>query len=329
MRIFVAGGTGVVGRRLIPLLVDAGHPVTAVVRGDDKARLVEGLGTIPVRVSLFDAQGLARAMAGHDAVVNLATSIPPVTAMARRAAWRDNDRIRSQASASLVAAAREAGVRRFVQESVAFLYADGGDRWITEEHPVRPTAVTASALDAERNAAGFGADGGRTAVILRFAAFYGPDSEQTVLVVKAGRLGWGSGLGTPEGYWSSVHTDDAAAAVAAAVLEAPSGIYNVVDDEPLTRRQADEALAAALGRRRIRSLPGWVGRATGKNTAHVRRSLRVSNRALKEATSWTPRYTSLRSGWAATLAALGAAPAAARGAPGGGPAPPGPVDRGP
>jgi 2-alkyl-3-oxoalkanoate reductase len=127
MKVFVAGATGVLGRRAVAGLVRSGHEVSALVRSDAKAGQVVAAGAAPVRCSLFDPDGLRSAMAGHDAVINLATHIPPVTAAARAPAWAENDRVRTVGSRNLVDAALVAGVGRYVQESIAFLYADGGD----------------------------------------------------------------------------------------------------------------------------------------------------------------------------------------------------------
>src|SRR5690242_528809 len=122
MRIFVAGATGILGRRAVADLVAAGHSVTAVVRSDAKADVARALGAEPVRVSLFDPEALRAAVAGHDAVCNLATHIPPLSRAADPRAWNENNRIRSEASGNLVDAALAAGASVYVQESIAFLY---------------------------------------------------------------------------------------------------------------------------------------------------------------------------------------------------------------
>jgi 2-alkyl-3-oxoalkanoate reductase len=127
MRVFVTGATGVVGRRAVPLLVAAGHAVTAVGRSQPKRDALRAAGATPVDVDLFDAAALRRAVAGHEAVVNLATHIPPSsTAMLLPWAWRENDRVRREGSATLAGAARAEGVSRLVQESFAPVKEDGG-----------------------------------------------------------------------------------------------------------------------------------------------------------------------------------------------------------
>src|SRR6478735_4710910 len=133
MRVFVAGSTGVVGRRAVVALVAAGHEVTALVRSPEKAALARTLGATPVEGSLFDPDALRAAVAGHDAVCNLATHIPPLTRAANPGAWAENTRIRSEGSGNLVDAALAAGATVYVQESIAFLYGDHRDEWVDAE----------------------------------------------------------------------------------------------------------------------------------------------------------------------------------------------------
>ena len=305
MRIFVSGGTGVIGWRVVRDLVAAGHEVTAVARSDDKARLVEGLGARPVRVGLFDPEGLRAAVAGHDVVVNLATSIPPVSRMLSASAWRTNDRIRSEGSRNLVDAALAGGAGRFIQESITFLYADGGSEWIDEDSPVEASAVLASALDAEANVARFTAAGG-TGVVLRFGAFYGPDSAHMRLLLFAAKLGLDILPGRAGDYVSVIETDDAAAAVVAA-LGARAGTYNVVDDTPLRHSDYDRALADAVGARKVRRPAALTGMVV-RSARHLARSHRVSNRRLRAETGWAPRYSSVGEGLPASIEGTGVGP---------------------
>lgn len=214
-----------------------------------------------------------------------------------------NDRLRQEGSRNLVDAGLAAGAGRYVQESVAFLYADGGDEWIGEDRRVRANSITSSSLDAEAEARRFGASGG-IAVILRFGSFYGPDSEHTADVVKFARQGFGTTPGPRGAYLSSISTDDAAAAVVAAATEVPAGTYNVVDNDPVTREEFDGILARAVGRERLRPTPSFVVRLMGDKLDHVVRSQRVSNQALRTATSWRPRYASVREGIPAVVAAM-------------------------
>ena len=139
MRVFVTGATGAIGRRVVPLLLQGGHRVTAIGRSGPKRAALERQGAEVVDADLFDATALRRVLAGHEAVVNLATHMPSSSMrMLLRWSWRENDRVRRDGSAALVDAALGSGVRRFVQESFAPIYEDGGDQWIDERWPVRP-----------------------------------------------------------------------------------------------------------------------------------------------------------------------------------------------
>ena len=140
-KIFVAGATGVLGRRAVKQLVEAGHDVTGVARTPEKAELVRSLGATPVTVDLFDAGAVKEAVAGHDVVMNLATHIPPLSKAPLPGAWNENNRIRSEASRNLVDAALAAGAARYIQEAIAFMYPDSGDAWIDEDKPLDVPAL--------------------------------------------------------------------------------------------------------------------------------------------------------------------------------------------
>jgi nucleoside-diphosphate-sugar epimerase len=139
-------------------------------------------------------------------------------------------------------------------------------------------------------------------VVLRFGVFYAPDSTHSQAMVRAARRRIGLAVGSPHGYMSSIHGDDAAAAVLA-VLDADAGVYNVVDDEPVTRRAYFAALGAAVGHARPFLFPGRAARLTGKRASTLTRSQRVTNAAFKAETGWAPRYPSVREGWPAVVAA--------------------------
>ncbi len=304
MRIFFSGATGVIGRRAVPLLVAAGHSVTAVIRDEAARERMTGAGAQCARVDLFDPLTLRRAMAGHDVVVNMATHIPRSTwQIMRRGAWRENDRIRTTGVSNLVDAALACGVGRLLQESFAPAYPDRGDAWIDETVPLEPLAYARTVLDAERSVARF-ASGGGAGVVLRFAAFYGPDATQTRTLLAAVGHGWAALPGGPEAFISSISHDDAARALVA-VLPAQPGAYNIVDDEPLRREEYFGTLAAGLGVPPPRFLPRWLGPLFGSLGKMISRSLRISNRKLRDETGWRPLSPSVRDGWPSMLAELG------------------------
>jgi nucleoside-diphosphate-sugar epimerase len=303
MKIFIAGATGVIGRRAVPLLLAAGHAVSAVGRSPDSRRLLASHGATALDVDLCDARALRPAIAGHDVVINLATHIPPSSAKIFFArAWRENDRLRKHASAALVDASLASGVTRYVQESFAPVYPDNGDRWIDESVPLRPVRYNRTVLDAENSAERF-ARGGGAYVILRFGAFYGVDALQTRDLVAYVKRGWVPLPGKPTAYMSSVCHEDAATAVAAA-LSVPAGAYNVVDDEPLTHADFAGSLARLLGAPPPRFPPAGMEFLLGSLGRMLARSLRISNAKLRGASDWRPRFASAREGWPAVVAGL-------------------------
>jgi nucleoside-diphosphate-sugar epimerase len=299
MKVFVTGATGVLGRRTVPLLVAAGHAVTAVARSPQKAALVRTLGAEPVEVDLFDVSAVKTAVEGHDGVVNVATRIPPPSRAALPGAWSENGRLRSVASRHLVDASLAAGVGRFVQESIAFIYPDCGDRWIDEDVALDPPALGRPTVDAESQARRFTEAGG-VGTALRFGQFYSSDSAHTQYMCRMARRRLPPLPGPGSAYGPAIAVEDAASAVVAA-LAGPAGVWNVTDDEPLTRRAFNRAVADALGVGAARGTGTTLLRLSG-NTRFYLRSQRVSNRRFKEATGWVPRYPDAAAGWAAMVA---------------------------
>ncbi|HYX20561.1 MAG TPA: NAD(P)-dependent oxidoreductase [Thermoanaerobaculia bacterium] len=306
-KILITGATGVVGRRLVPILVGEGHSVVAMLHSPRSRAALELVGAAPVECDFSDVPSLRRAAFGCDAVVNLATHMPAGTLqMLRRSSWQENDAIRTRGSSNLVDAALAEGVGRFVQESFAPLYPDRGDRWIDEAVALRPIRYNRSVCDAEASAARFTKAGG-AGVVLRFAAFYGPDSRFLVEgIAQLRRTGRAFYPGARDAFVSSVHHDDAATAAAAA-LGLPPGTYNVADDEPVTRRDYFDSLARALGLPPPKPFPWWARALLGSLGEVLSRSQRISNRKLEAAAGWAPRYRSVHEGWPSVAAALPAA----------------------
>jgi nucleoside-diphosphate-sugar epimerase len=300
LRVLVTGATGVIGRRVVPMLLAAGHQVTALARTSEKRAAFEVMGVRGLDFDLLDPASVRAAVSDHAVVINLATHLPPPgLRMFLPGAWRENDRIRRFGSANLVDAALAAGADRLIQESFAPTYPDRGDAWITEETAIAPARYNRTVIQAEEAAARFTRQGG-AGVVLRFGLFYGPDAAHVHDLIRSVRRGWAPLPGPPGGFLSSVSHDDAAAAVIAA-LRLPAGVYNVVDDEPLTRRQFVDALAEALGVPPPRLPPPWTAHLMGSLGQTLARSLRISNRKLRQESTWTPAHPSLREGWRATV----------------------------
>jgi nucleoside-diphosphate-sugar epimerase len=303
-KILVTGPTGVVGRRLVPILIREGHSVVAMEHGSRNHEALEKMGAVPVRAAFADTASLRRAVAGCDVVVNLATHMPSSsTELIRHSSWKENDAIRSRGSSNLVDAALAEGVARFIQESFAPAYPDCGDRWIDEAVPLRPARYNRSLLDAEASASRFTKAGG-IGVVLRFGGFYGPDSRFLIEGIgQLRRTGRAFLPGSPDAFASSVSHDDAAAAAVSA-LTIPAGTYNVVDDEPVTRCDYFDSLARTLGLPAPKPFPWWARLILGSLGELLSRSQRISNRKLKAASGWAPRYRCVREGWPSVAAAL-------------------------
>lgn len=295
MRVFVLGGTGAIGRPAVDALVASGHSVTALARTDERAAELHARGAEPVRVSIFDRAGLMDVFRGHDAVVNLATAQPRSAQFMLLRAWRDTERVRTDGSAAVVDAALAADVPIVVQESVAMLYRDSGQEWADETAPVDRYPMAVGNHAAEASTDRFTASGG-TGIVLRFGFFYGAGARHAEEFLSMARSGVVPVLGRPDSYLSSIHVDDGGRAVSA-VLGARAGTYNVVDDEPLTKRQYAQASADAVDRRAWLRAPGRAALLLGHRTTSLSRSVRASNSKLRKITDWSPRFPSVREGW--------------------------------
>jgi len=294
MNVFVTGATGVHGRRVVALLVHRGDDVACSARSECNVATIEGLGARAVPGDIFDGDHVHKATVGADAILHLATKIPAATKMRRADAWVDNDSLRAQTTPLLVEAAAANGVETIVFPSITFAYEDRGDAWIDESVPYDVGGFFESTSVAETAVRAHAGDGGR-GVVLRNALFYAPDASSTRETRTITRLGFASTLGRPDGYHSSLWIDDAATAVVAA-MDAPSGTYNVTDDEPVTRVELAGAIAAAYGKRRLRPVPPRLGALMG--VGHLTASQRISNRLFKDTTGWQPTMRSAREGWA-------------------------------
>ena len=303
MKIFLTGATGVLGRSVVPRLVAAGHDVRAGCRRDDAAAALAAAGVEPVRVDLFDPAAVMDAVGGSEAVMHLATNVPPLRKAVRPKGWAMHDRLRVDATRNLVAAAVAGGASHFVKESVTFVYADAGDEWIDERAALIPdVGVLASALEGEQLALDFATSGG-AAVVLRFGLFYGGvDNRGTLDALKLARLRRSTIAGSPDAYMASIHCDDAATAVLAA-LGVETGVYNIVDDTPLRRGDYLDAFATSFEVATPKPTPGRLMKlGAGSGAAGMIASQRVSNATFRSVTGWAPAYPDARMGWAAEAA---------------------------
>lgn len=273
MRVAVAGADSVVGRCAVPALEAAGHEVV---------RLGRGVG------ALLDVDATSVAMRGCDALVNLSAQIPVGASARWRRSWRTHDLLRSEGARRLVVAARAAGVRRVVQQSVSFVYADQGEDWVTEESPVCVTSATEPTSEGELAVQDF-ASTCRVGVVLRMGLVLG-DSGLSRWSLRAAASGRPVGLGSPDGFVHVIHSDDVGGAVDAA-LTVPSGLYNV-GAEPVRRGDLVAGYASAVGLERGAFLGPLRSRVGGSRLEPLARSLRVSSDRFAGVAGWTPsRHT--------------------------------------
>jgi len=308
MRIFLAGATGVVGQHLIPLLREAGHVVVGTTRSPEKAKHLTAQGVQPEVLDALDREATVGAVgrARPDAIVHQLTAIPSNMNLRRfDREFASTNRLRTEGTDNLLAAARAAGVRRVVAQSFAgWTYARAGGPVKTETDPLDPDPPPAfrRTLDAIRylERALEAAEGIET-IVLRYGWFYGPGTS----------LGRGEALldgirrrqmpivGSGTGIWSFLHIGDAAAATVAALQRGGPGIYNVADDEPAPVREWLPFLANAIGAPPPRRVPAWLGRiAIGRHGVVLMNENRgCSNAKAKAALDWRPRYASWRTGF--------------------------------
>jgi nucleoside-diphosphate-sugar epimerase len=306
MRVFLAGATGVIGRRLVPMLLADGHQVTGMTRTPEKLATLHAQGAEAVLADALDADALRAAVlqARPDAVIHQLTSLP--SRIDPRRMERDfalNDRLRAEGTRHLVQAAREAGAGRIVAQSIAFAYAPGPPGTVHREadplhlEAALPFRRSVEALrELERAVVESGG------LVLRYGYFYGPGSA----ISRDGSMGQDLTrrrmpiVGRGEGVWSFIHVDDAARATIAALRHGAPGAYNIVDDEPAPVSEWLPALAAGTGSPRPMRIPSWIARifAGRYGVEAMTRAQGASNELAKRELGWRPRYASWREGFA-------------------------------
>jgi 2-alkyl-3-oxoalkanoate reductase len=310
VRVFVAGASGAVGRRLVPKLVAAGHEVTGMTRSEAKAEELRAAGANAAVVDVFDVDGVRTAIdsAAPEVIVHELTALPDRIDFRKEDTYAATNRLRTEGTRNLIAGARAAGARRFVCQSIAFAYRMDGERLKTEDDPLLAHAAGAfrSGISAlrEMEEMVLGADG-LDGLVLRYGFFYGPgtyygaDGTSTEDVRRRRMPIVGAGSGT----FSFVHVDDAADATVAAVERGAPGIYNIADDEPAPMREWVPVFAEAAGAKPPWRVPAWLARfVAGKDVSNFAVSLRgVSNDKAKRELGWQPAHPSWRTGFAESL----------------------------
>jgi 2-alkyl-3-oxoalkanoate reductase len=312
MRIFLAGATGALGSRLVPMLLAAGHEVTGTTRTSAKAAALRAAGAEPAIADGLDRDAIVAAVAAArpDVIVHQLTGLSGMRGLRNfDRVFELTNRLRTEGTENLLAGAREAGTRRFVAQSYAgWPYARTGGPVKTEDDPLDPDPVPsmsrtlAAIRRLEEAVTGTeGIDG----LALRYGGFYGPGTglapggEQLEVIRKRRWPIVGDGAGV----WSFVHIDDAAAATLAAIERGAPGVYNVVDDDPAAVREWLPALAAAAGAKPPRRLPRGVARiVAGDGIATMMTESRgASNAKARRELGWQPAHPSWREGFRAVL----------------------------
>jgi 2-alkyl-3-oxoalkanoate reductase len=305
MRVFVAGASGAIGTRLVPQLIDRGHEAIGTFRSPGNAERVRALGAQPLALDLLDASAVRKAVleTGPDAIVHQATALADIR-FSRNLdrTFAQTNRLRTEGTDALLAAAGEAGVRRFVAQSFASArYARDGGPVKTEEDPLDPTPVPATR---ETNAAMRYLDQAVTdagGIALRYGGFYGAPNDGLLAPVRKRQFPI---VGDGGGVSSFIHLEDAAAATVLALEHDGAGIYNIVDDEPAPVREWLPVLAEVLGAKPPRHFPRWLARLVAGEAAVMMgtESRGASNAKAKRELGWTPSHPTWREGFAAAYA---------------------------
>jgi nucleoside-diphosphate-sugar epimerase len=305
MRIFLAGATGVIGRPLVPQLLQAGHEVTALARTPEKAAALREQGVETAVADAFDADGVREAVvsARPEVLIHQLTALPREMNMRKYAEQvKPTSRLREETTPIFLAAAREAGARRAIFQSISFMTAPEGPPVVDETAPVFSSPISKSTVAMERFVLEAEALEG---VVLRYGFFYGPgtyyapDGFMVNLVRKRQMPIVGSG----EGRTSFIHVDDAAAATVRALDHGGPGIYNITDDHPATQKEWVPEVARLIGAGKPRHLPAWLVRlVAGQYAVMMGTSLRGNaNAKAKADLGWEPRWPNWRDGLADVL----------------------------
>ena len=305
MKVFVAGASGAIGSRLVPQLVERSHDVIGTSRSPAKASRLRALGAEAMVLDLLDPPAVREAVraAGPDAIVHQATALSGMNDIKHfDRSFAPTNRLRTEGTDALLAAAQDVGVRLFAAQSYAgWPYAREGGPFKTEEDPLDPSPVPAMSKthaairyleQAVRDAGG---------VVLRYGGFYGsPDDNQLELVRKRRFPIVGDG----GGIWSFVHLDDAAAATVLALEQGTAGVFNVVDDEPAPVRDWLPVLAETIGAKPPRRVPRWLARiVAGEAGVALMTEIRGAlNAKAKRELGWNLRHPSWREGFRAAYA---------------------------
>ena len=309
MRVFVAGASGVIGRALVPRLVAAGHEVTGTTRDDRSAEAIRATGAQAAICDALDAAAVEDAVieANPEVIVSELTSLPKDYDL-RTIDYEPTNRLRIEGGRNLISAGRKVGARRYITQSIAFVYEPEGD-WVKDEEArtfVEAPGRFASGLEATLTSEGEALEAdGMEGLVLRYGQFYGPDTyfDRGGSIAEQVRKRRFPQVGSGSGVFSFIHVDDAADATVASIERGAPGIYNVVDDDPAPISDWLPVFADAIGAKRPMRVPTFLARLLGGKAAAVMATqLRgASNAKAKRELGWQPAHPSWRQGFAASL----------------------------
>jgi 2-alkyl-3-oxoalkanoate reductase len=303
MRVFVAGANGAVGKRLVPMLVASGHEVTGTTTSQKGADAVRVMGATPVVVDGLDAAGIGEAVARAepDAIIHEMTALSGTPDFRHFDRWFAlTNRLRTEGTENLLAAAKATGVKRFVAQSFTGWSNSREGSWIKtegdplDENPVTDQTETLAAIKfLERAVLGAPLEG----IVVRYGGLYGPGSSETLAEILRKRMF--PVIGNGAGIVSSTHVDDAAGGTVAALERGRRGIYNIVDDDPAPSREFIPAIAEALGAPKPLRIPAWLGRLLAGDVAvtMMTEGRGSSNAKAKRELGWQPIWPSWREGF--------------------------------
>ena len=308
--IFIAGASGVIGRRLVPLLVQHGHEVVGMTRAPARRALLEQLGARVVLADALDPEAVGRAIseAAPDVVMHQLTALSDMRDLRNfDRTFAANARLRSEGTDILLSASRAAGVRTFIAQSFGgYLLSRSQKRVLAEDDALDPDPPKPfyRAFSADRHLERAVTNASWTrGIVLRYGGFYGPGTSlsthppgsQSEMVRQRKFPVVGSGGGV----WSFIHIDDAAAGTLAALEHGRRGIYHITDDEPATVGEWLPFLARTLGAKPPLHVPRWVGRVLAGPAAVVMMTEThgASNQKARAELRWTPAYRTWREGF--------------------------------
>jgi nucleoside-diphosphate-sugar epimerase len=305
MRVFVAGATGALGRHLVPMLIAAGHEVTATTRTPSKLAQLREAGAEPVVVDGLDREAVIAAVraAGPEVIVHQMTALAGMRSLRKvDLVFGATNELRTRGTDNLLAAAAQAGTRRVIAQSNDRAYERSGGPVKTEEDPLAsrpPSPSSARSLAAIKHVDETVPLAAPEGIVLRYGAFYGPGASELLLDAVRKRqvpvIGGGTGIS------SFIEITDAAAATLAAVERGAPGVYNVVDSDPAPVAEWLPYLAKVAGAKPPLRMPAWLGRLLAGEfvVAQMNSARGSSNEKSRKELVWEPRYPCWREGFRA------------------------------